>query len=93
MKRSCTRQQNELRAAYRLYQNEYATDLNPDLVVNDPQGKPTTVCFLNIQAMMLNELIKEQKSAATGDNCRSNRNQWKCSPGSAPRASLRKFRR
>jgi len=31
------------------------------LVVNDEEGKPATLRFLNIKAMMLNELLKEHK--------------------------------
>ena len=40
---------------------EDVAKVNPDLVVNDQQGKPATLRFLNIQAMMLNEFLKEHK--------------------------------
>jgi trimeric autotransporter adhesin len=40
---------------------EDVAKVNPDLVLNDPQGKPATLRFLNIQAMMLNEFLKEHK--------------------------------
>ena len=40
---------------------EDVAKVNPDLVVNDQEGKPATLRFLNIQAMMLNEFLKEHK--------------------------------
>jgi hypothetical protein len=38
---------------------EDVAKVNPDLVVNDPDGKPATLRFLCIQALMLNELLRE----------------------------------
>ena len=38
---------------------EDVAKVNPDLVVNDSQGKPSTLRFLSIQAMLLNEFLKE----------------------------------
>jgi hypothetical protein len=35
--------------------------VEPDLVVNDEDGKPATLRFLSIQAMMLNELLREHR--------------------------------
>jgi hypothetical protein len=40
---------------------EEVAKVNPELVVNDREGKPATLRFLNIQAMMLNEFLKEHK--------------------------------
>ena len=38
---------------------EDVAKVNPDLVVNDSQGRPSTLRFLSIQAMLLNEFLKE----------------------------------
>jgi Chaperone of endosialidase len=38
---------------------EDVAKVSPDLVVNDSQGKPSTLRFLSIQAMLLNEFLKE----------------------------------
>jgi predicted secreted Zn-dependent protease len=35
--------------------------VNPDLVVSDPDGQPATLRFLSIQAMLLNEFLKEHR--------------------------------
>jgi hypothetical protein len=40
---------------------EQVAKVSPDLVVNDEDGKPATLRFLNIEAMMLNEFLKEHK--------------------------------
>jgi hypothetical protein len=40
---------------------EDVAKVNPDLVAYDPEGKPATLRFLDIQAMMLNEFLKEHK--------------------------------
>jgi hypothetical protein len=40
---------------------EDVAKVNPDLVINDEDGKPATLRFLNIQAMLLNEFLKEHK--------------------------------
>jgi hypothetical protein len=40
---------------------EDVAKVSPDLVVNDPEGKPATLRFLNIEAMLLNEFLKEHK--------------------------------
>jgi hypothetical protein len=40
---------------------EDVAEVNPDLVVNDEEGKPATLRFLSIQAMLLNEFLKEHK--------------------------------
>jgi uncharacterized coiled-coil protein SlyX len=40
---------------------EEVAKVEPDLVVNDEDGKPATLRFLSIQAMMLNEFIKEHR--------------------------------
>jgi len=40
---------------------EDVAKVNPDLVVNDQQGNPATLRFLSIQAMLLNEFLKEHR--------------------------------
>ena len=40
---------------------EDVAKVNPDLVITDPDGKPATLRFLSIQAMLLNEFLKEHK--------------------------------
>jgi anion-transporting ArsA/GET3 family ATPase len=40
---------------------EEVAKLNPDLVVSDPDGQPATLRFLSIQAMLLNEFLKEHR--------------------------------
>jgi hypothetical protein len=41
---------------------EEVAKVEPDLVVNDEEGKPATLRFLSIQAMLLNEFLKEHKA-------------------------------
>jgi ATP/maltotriose-dependent transcriptional regulator MalT len=36
--------------------------VNPDLVIRDPEGKPYTVRYEQINAMLLNEFLKEHKT-------------------------------
>jgi hypothetical protein len=40
---------------------EDVAKVNPDLVITDPDGKPATLRFLSIQAMLLNEFLKEHR--------------------------------
>ena len=40
---------------------EEVANVNPDLVVYNPEGKPETLQFLSIQAMLLNEFLKEHR--------------------------------
>jgi len=40
---------------------EEVAKVNPDLVVSDPDGRPATLRFLSIQAMLLNEFLKEHR--------------------------------
>jgi Chaperone of endosialidase len=40
---------------------EEVAKVNPDLVITDPDGKPATLRFLSIQAMLLNEFLKEHR--------------------------------
>ena len=49
---------------------EDVAKVNPDLVVNDSQGKPSTLRFLSIQAMLLNEFLKEHTKVAASNDCR-----------------------
>ena len=48
---------------------EEVAKVNPDLVINDPNGKPYTVRYEAVNAMLLNEFLKEhgivQKQQAT----------------------------
>jgi hypothetical protein len=40
---------------------EEVADVDPDLVVRDKQGKPFTVRYYQINAMLLNEFLKEHR--------------------------------
>jgi hypothetical protein len=40
---------------------EEVEKVNPDLVVRDKQGKPYTVCYDAVNAMLLNEFLKEHR--------------------------------
>jgi hypothetical protein len=40
---------------------EEVADVNPDLVIRDPDGKPYTVRYEAVNAMLLNEFLKEHK--------------------------------
>jgi Chaperone of endosialidase len=41
---------------------EEVEKVNPDLVIRDPEGKPYTVRYEQINAMLLNEFLKEHKT-------------------------------
>jgi trimeric autotransporter adhesin len=41
---------------------EEVEKVNPDLVVRDEQGKPYSVCYEAVNAMLLNEFLKEHKN-------------------------------
>ena len=41
---------------------EQAETVNPDLVVRDADGKAYTVCYEAVNAMLLNEFLKEHKT-------------------------------
>lgn len=41
---------------------EEVEKVNPDLVVRDDQGKPYSVCYEAVNAMLLNEFLKEHKA-------------------------------
>jgi len=41
---------------------EEVEKVNPDLVIRDPEGKPYTVRYDQVNAMLLNEFLKEHKS-------------------------------
>ena len=54
--------------------------VNPDLVVRDKEGKPYTVRYEQVNAMLLNEFLKEHRKneqqesktrGAGGENCAS----------------------
>ena len=46
--------------------------MNPDLVVRDKEGKPYTVRYEAVNAMLLNEFLKEhRKSRGTGSDHRA----------------------
>ena len=40
---------------------EEVEKVNPDLVVRDDQGKPYSVCYEAVNAMLLNEFLKEHR--------------------------------
>jgi Chaperone of endosialidase len=40
---------------------EEVADVNPDLIIRDPDGKPYTVRYEAVNAMLLNEFLKEHK--------------------------------
>jgi trimeric autotransporter adhesin len=40
---------------------EDVAKVNPDLVVHDPEGKPYTVRYEQVNAMLLNEFLKEHR--------------------------------
>src|SRR5438552_180924 len=40
---------------------EQVEKVNPDLVARDDHGKPFTVCYEAVNAMLLNEFLKEHK--------------------------------
>jgi endosialidase-like protein len=59
---------------------EEVVEANPDLVGRNPEGQPESVRYEQINAMLLNEFLKEhrkgrgarsQDSGATNDNCRA----------------------
>jgi hypothetical protein len=41
---------------------EEVAEVNPDLVIRDPDGKPYTVRYEAVNAMLLNEFLKEHKA-------------------------------
>jgi hypothetical protein len=41
---------------------EEVEKVNPDLVVRDNEGKPYSVCYESVNAMLLNEFLKEHKA-------------------------------
>jgi hypothetical protein len=41
---------------------EEVEKINPDLIVRDPEGKPYTVRYDQVNAMLLNEFLKEHKA-------------------------------
>jgi hypothetical protein len=41
---------------------EEVEKVNPDLVVRDNEGKPYSVCYEAVNAMLLNEFLKEHKA-------------------------------
>ena len=41
---------------------EQVAKVNPDLVINDPNGKPYTVRYEAVNAMLLNEFLKEHRT-------------------------------
>jgi uncharacterized coiled-coil protein SlyX len=43
---------------------EEVEKVNPDLVIRDPEGKPYTVRYDQVNAMLLNEFLKEHKKVA-----------------------------
>ena len=47
---------------------EEVAKVNPDLVVADDQGKPFTVRYEEINAMLLNEFLKEHRKVEAQDN-------------------------
>jgi hypothetical protein len=44
---------------------EQVAKVNPDLVVRDEQGKPLTIRYEAVNAMLLNEFLKEHRKVAT----------------------------
>ena len=44
---------------------EQVARVNPDLVVRDEQGKPNTVRYDAVNAMLLNEFLKEHRKVET----------------------------
>ena len=58
---------------------EEVADINADLVTRDSEGKPETVRYEAVNAMLLNEFLKEHRTVenkATGsDNCRTEQKQ------------------
>ena len=40
---------------------DYVEKVNPDLVLRDPSGKPYTVRYDVVNAMLLNEFLKEHR--------------------------------
>src|SRR6266567_2934057 len=43
---------------------EEVEKINPDLIIRDPEGKPYTVRYEAINAMLLNEFLKEHRKVA-----------------------------
>ena len=50
---------------------EEVEKVNPDLVVRDKEGKPYTVRYDQVNAMLLNEFLKEQQHKRTRERSRS----------------------
>ncbi len=46
---------------------EEVENVNPDLVIRDPQGRPYTVRYEQINAMLLNEFLKEHRKVEEQD--------------------------
>jgi hypothetical protein len=44
---------------------EEVAEVNPDLVIYDPDGKPYTVRYEAVNAMLLNEFLNEQLQSRT----------------------------
>ena len=72
---------------------EQVEKVNPDLVARDEQGKPYTVRYEAVNAMLLNEFLKEHRKvedteATTQRNrkrCRSSRGD--CGPHGSPQST------
>jgi hypothetical protein len=47
---------------------EEVAKVNPDLVVRDEQGKPYTVRYYAVNAMLLNEFLKEHRTVQEQQN-------------------------
>ena len=66
---------------------EEVEKVNPDLVVRDTEGKPYSVRYDQVNAMLLNEFIKEHRESRTAApgfraerQSRYSRSKWKPSP-------------
>jgi hypothetical protein len=49
---------------------EEVAKVNPALVLPDKEGKPYTVRYDAVNVMLLNEFLKEHRSARLGSECR-----------------------
>ena len=54
---------------------EEVEKVNPDLVARDKEGKPHTVRYEAVNAMLLNEFLKEHKKTRRGNDNRKSDSQ------------------
>ena len=65
---------------------EEVEKIDPELVVRDPQGRPYSVRYDAVNAMLLNEFLKEHRKVAAQES--TSRNWKRKRPGRIKRSQL-----